>query len=483
MLLGDLLPADVSVPEAVRSLDIKGVSADSRKVARGFLFVAVAGTATDGAHFVSDALGRGAVAILTSREANLADNVRVVRVDDPRRVLAEIAAKLYPRQPEHLVAVTGTSGKTSVVDFTRQIFTATGHIAASIGTLGVVTGRGTDYGTMTTPDPIALHRLLDELVRDGITHAAIEASSQGLDQRRIDALRIQAAAFTNLGRDHMDYHPTVEAYLEAKLRLFNTVLPEDGVAVIDMDGPRAGAVEVIARARGQRLIRVGKAGDELKLLDIVAKDFSQKLTVKAFRQTREILLPLAGGFQASNALVAAGLAIGAGVSAADALDALAHLNGAPGRLELAGSKANGAMVVIDYAHKPDALVSVLKALRPLTTGLLFIVFGAGGDRDAGKRPLMGHAAAENADVVIITDDNPRSENPAAIRKQIIDAAPDAVEIADRGEAIRRAIAMLGEGDVLCVAGKGHETGQIVGETTIPFSDREAVAAALAEEAA
>jgi UDP-N-acetylmuramoyl-L-alanyl-D-glutamate--2,6-diaminopimelate ligase len=483
MLLGELLPADVSVPEAARSLDIKGVSADSRKVARGYLFVAVAGSVTDGARFAGDAIGRGAVAILTSRDAVLPDNLRVIRADDPRRVLSQVAAKLHPRQPEHIVAVTGTSGKTSVVDFARQIFAATGHAAASIGTLGVVSGRGTDYGSMTTPDPIALHRLLDELAHDGITHAAIEASSQGLDQRRVDAVRIQAAAFTNLGRDHMDYHSTVEAYFEAKLRLFNTVLPEDGVAVIDMDGARADAVEAVALARGQRIVRVGKAGDELKLLDVVAKDFSQKLTVKAFRQTREIVLPLAGAFQASNALVAAGLAFGAGVPIADALDALANLNGAPGRLELAGSKANGAMVIIDYAHKPEALVSVLKALRPMTTGLLFVVFGAGGDRDPGKRPLMGHAAAEHADVVIVTDDNPRSENPAAIRKQIIDAAPDAVEIADRGEAIRRAIAMLGEGDVLCIAGKGHETGQIIGNTTIPFSDREAVTAALAEEAA
>jgi UDP-N-acetylmuramoyl-L-alanyl-D-glutamate--2,6-diaminopimelate ligase len=483
MLLEDLVPPDVTVPEGAGSIDIRGVSSDSRTTQAQSLFVALAGTTTDGAKFVADAVARGAVAVLAATDAPVVTTVPILRTADPRRALAMIAARFHPFQPAHLVAVTGTSGKTSVADFARQIFAATGHQAASIGTLGVVTPSGTDYGTMTTPDPVALHILLDQLAERGITHAAIEASSQGLDQRRVDGLSLEAAAFTNLGRDHMDYHPTVEAYLAAKLRLFEVVLPRSGVAVIDMDGAHAAEVEKAANDRGQILIRTGKAGEELKLISRTPKGFRQQLVVSAFGKEREVTLPLAGAFQASNALVAAGLAIGAGIDAADALDALAHLKGAPGRLELVGSKQNGAMVFIDYAHKPDALVSVLRALRPMTEGILFVVFGAGGNRDAGKRPLMGAAAHANADVVIVTDDNPRSENPATIRKAIVDAAPDAIEIGDRGEAIRRAVQMLGAGDVLVVAGKGHETGQIMADRTIPFSDRDAVTAALAAEEA
>jgi UDP-N-acetylmuramoyl-L-alanyl-D-glutamate--2,6-diaminopimelate ligase len=473
----------VTVPPGAGSVDIKGVSADSRRVQARSLFVALPGLNTDGAKFIADAVIAGAAAVLVGRDVEADASVPILRADDPRRALALIAARWRPFQPTHLVAVTGTSGKTSVADFTRQIFTATGNQAASIGTLGVVTPTGTEYGTMTTPDPVALHTVLDNLTERGITHVAIEASSQGLDQRRADGLRLEAAAFTNLGRDHMDYHPTVEAYLAAKLRLFDTVLPPSGVAVIDMDGARAADVEKVAGERGQILIRTGKAGDELKLISRTPKAFRQQLVVSVFGKEREVMLPLAGAFQASNALVAAGLAIGAGIDSADALDALADLKGAPGRLELVGSKANGAMVFLDYAHKPDALEGVLRAVRPMAEGVLFVVFGAGGDRDPGKRPLMGHAAHANADVVIVTDDNPRSENPAVIRKAIVDAAPDAIEIGDRGEAIRRAVQMLGAGDVLVVAGKGHETGQVIGNRTVPFSDREAVQAALAAEEA
>ena len=483
MLLEDLVPAEVSLPEGAGSIEIKGVSADSRTVDAHYLFAALPGVAADGARFAGEAVAKGAVAILAGRDATIEAEVPVLRADDPRRALALVASRFRSFQPPHLVAVTGTSGKTSVVEFARQIFAATGHKAASIGTLGVVTDDGTDYGTLTTPDPVALHGLLDRLYEAGISHAAIEASSQGLDQRRVDGLRLEAAAFTNLGRDHMDYHPTVEAYLAAKLRLFEVVLPPTGVAVIDMDGAHAAEVEKVATERGQILIRVGRKGEELKLLSLTPKGFRQTLVVNAFGKEREIVLPLAGAFQASNALTAAGLAIGAGIAADEALDALKDLKGAPGRLELVGSKPNGAMVFIDYAHKPDALVSALSALRPMTEGLLFVVFGAGGNRDAGKRPLMGAAAHANADVVIISDDNPRLEDAAAIRKAIADAAPDAIEIGDRGEAIRRAIKMLGSGDVLCVAGKGHETGQIVGTVTIPFSDRDTVATALAAEEA
>jgi UDP-N-acetylmuramoyl-L-alanyl-D-glutamate--2,6-diaminopimelate ligase len=483
MQLGDLVPADVSVPAGARAIDITGVTADSRTVAPGCLFVALAGSHADGATFASDAVARGAVAILAATSALLSSRVPVARTTDPRRALALIAARLHPRQPEHLVAVTGTSGKTSVVEFTRQIFAACGKEAASVGTLGVVTARGTAYGTHTTPDPVAFHATLDRLANSGVTHAAVEASSQGLDQRRVDGLRIEAAAFTNLGRDHMDYHPTVDAYLAAKLRLFTTILPQGGTAVIDMDGARAADVEAVVRKRGQTIIRVGKAGEEIRLLSVTPDRFRQKLKVRAFGEEREIVLPLAGAFQASNALVAAGLAIGTGLPRGAVLDALPRLAGVPGRLEYVGRKANGAMIFIDYAHKPDALTAALQALRPMTESLLFVVFGAGGDRDPGKRAFMGAAATANADVVIVTDDNPRSEDPAAIRKAILNAATDGIEIGDRAAAIRRAVAMLGEGDVLCVAGKGHETGQVVGDKTIPFSDHAAVQAALAAEEA
>ena len=483
MRLGDLVPAEVSLPDAARALEIRGVSADSRSVAQGFLFAALKGTETDGTRFAGEAVRRGAVAVLAGEDAEIDVDVPVLRADDPRRALALIAARFHPRQPEHLVAVTGTSGKTSVADFTRQIFAASGHAAASIGTLGIVTAKGTEYGTHTTPDPVAFHETLDRLVADGITYAALEASSQGLDQRRVDGVRIEAAAFTNLGRDHMDYHPTVEDYLAAKLRLFEVVLPPSGTAVVNMDGARAADALATAERRGQRIVRVGRAGSEIRLVDLKPRDFRQTLILEAFGRKREVTLPLAGAFQASNALVAAGLAIAAGIGEDAAFGALAALTGAPGRLEFVGRKANGAMVFVDYAHKPDALVGMLQALRPMTKGRLSVIIGAGGNRDQGKRPLMGKAAADNADVVIVTDDNPRFENPAAIRRAIMAAAPQALEIADRREAIRRAVAMLGPDDVLVVAGKGHESGQIVGESTVPFSDQQVAAAALASEEA
>ena len=485
MLLGDLATAELILPPGAGAIDIAGLTADSRAVGRGFMFAALTGVATDGARFVGDAVARGAVAVLAGKDAKIdAPGVAVIRAADPRRALALIAARFYPRQPRHLVAVTGTSGKTSVAAFTRQIFAAAGHEAASIGTLGVVSRAWSEYGSQTTPEPVGLHAALDRLAGSGVTHAAIEASSHGLDQRRLDGLRIEAAGFTNLGRDHMDYHSGAEAYFAAKLRLFTDILPKGGTAVVDMDDAHSGAVVAIAATRRQRLIRTGKAGVEIRLATIQPKGFRQTLRVEAFGRPYEIVLPLAGAFQASNALVASGLAIGAGVEAATALGALARLDGAPGRLELAGRKANGALVFVDYAHKPDALVSVLTALRPMTAGRLVIVFGAGGDRDVGKRPLMGKAAADHADLVIVTDDNPRSENPATIRKQVLGGAPGGLEIGDRGEAIRRAVAMLGPGDVLCVAGKGHETGQVVGGQTIPFSDHAVVREALgAEEAA
>jgi UDP-N-acetylmuramoyl-L-alanyl-D-glutamate--2,6-diaminopimelate ligase len=483
MLLGDLA-ADLTLPDGACSLPIRGITADSRAVGAGFLFAALPGTKADGAHYAADAAARGAAAILAASDADVAGGaVPVIRADDPRRAFALIAARFYPRQPEQLVAVTGTSGKTSVADFTRQIFAAAGHVAASVGTLGIVTATTREYGSLTTPDPVKLHATLDRLAGEGVTHAAVEASSHGLDQRRLDGLRLTAAAFTNLGRDHMDYHPTVADYLAAKLRLFRDVLPASGTAVIAMDGDRAEDVLVAVGERGQRIVRTGIAGEELRLAALKPEGFSQRLHLVAFGRPYDVLLPLAGAFQASNALVAAGLAIAAGVDTDIAIAALDRLKGASGRLELVGRTANGAMVFVDYAHKPEALVGALGTLRPMTRGRLIVVFGAGGDRDTGKRPLMGRAAADNADVVIVTDDNPRSEDAAAIRRAILAGAPGAREIGDRGEAIATAVAMLQAGDVLCIAGKGHETGQIVGRATLPFSDQEHVRRALGVEEA
>jgi UDP-N-acetylmuramoyl-L-alanyl-D-glutamate--2,6-diaminopimelate ligase len=485
MLLAELAGAGLTVEGDGGRIEITGLTADSRAVGRGFLFAALPGSTTDGIRYVPDALAKGAVAVLAGRDAPLGPmpGIAVLRADDPRRALALLAARFYPRQPEHLVAVTGTAGKTSVAAFARQIFEQAGHASASMGTLGVVSRRWSAYGSLTSPDPIALHAGLDRLAREGVTHAAIEASSHGLDQRRLDGIRIEAAAFTNLGRDHMDYHATVADYLAAKMRLFSAILPEGKTAVVDMDDVHSPDVIAAAARRRQSLIRTGGKGHELKLRAITPSGFRQILAVDAFGVSHEIALPLAGAFQASNALVAAGLAIGTGVPVDTALAALEKLEGAPGRLELAGRKANGALIFIDYAHKPEALASALQALRPMTRGRLVVVFGAGGDRDPGKRPIMGRIASDHADAVIVTDDNPRSENPAAIRAAILAEAPAAMEIGDRAKAIAEAIKLLGPGDVLCIAGKGHETGQIVGSEVIPFSDHRAVAEVLAREAA
>ena len=400
-----------------------------------------------------------------------------MRVKNARRALALAAANFFPRQPGTIAAVTGTSGKTSVAAFTRQIWAALGLQAASIGTIGVVSPRGEKYGSLTTPDPVELHRTLDQLAGEGVTHLALEASSHGLDQHRLDGVRIAAGAFTNLSRDHLDYHLTIEAYLAAKLRLFEELVAPNGTAVIDADDCYAGQVVEAARKRGLKIMTVGEHGDDIKLVGGALDGFAQVVTIAHGGREFKVKLPLVGAFQVQNAAVAAGLAIATGADPARVFAALEHLTGAKGRLELAGSK-NGAPIFIDYAHKPDALAKALAALRPYASGKLVVVFGAGGDRDAGKRPIMGRIAAENADRVIVTDDNPRSENPAAIRAAILAAAKGATEIGDRAEAIRAAIAELKAGDVLLIAGKGHETGQIIGDRIVPFSDHDAVAAAL-----
>ncbi len=459
--------------------EVLGITADSRKVGPGFVFVALAGTRADGARFAADAVARGAVAVIAGRTADLGDlGVPVLRAAEPRRALALAAARFFGDQPATIVAVTGTSGKTSVAAFARQIWMRLGRAAASIGTIGIVKPDGATYGSLTTPDPVDLARDLADLAGEGVTHVALEASSHGLDQHRLDGVRIVAGAFTNLSRDHLDYHPSVAHYFDAKMRLVEDLVPPGGPVVVEVDTAEGLAAVTRARAAGRRVFTVGRAGDDLRLVDVAVEAGLQRLTIAAADGPHEVRLPLLGTFQVSNALVAAGLVIVTGASTAAALAALDHLEGAPGRLDRVGATAERAPVFVDYAHKPDALEKVLAALRPYTTGRLVVVFGCGGDRDPGKRPIMGEIATRLADVAIVTDDNPRSEDPAEIRRQILAAAPGAVEIGDRGRAIREAVGMLKSGDVLVVAGKGHETGQIVGKTVLPFSDHDAVASAL-----
>jgi UDP-N-acetylmuramoyl-L-alanyl-D-glutamate--2,6-diaminopimelate ligase len=408
--------------------------------------------------------------------------VEFVQVPNARRALALAAARFFLLQPQTIVAVTGTSGKTSVAAFTRQIWVALGATAASIGTIGTVTPEGEVYGSLTTPDPVDLHATLHRLAGAGVTHLAFEASSHGLDQYRLDGVRISAAGFTNLTRDHLDYHPSLDAYLRAKLRLFEELVLPDGSAVINADQDRAETVVAAAEARGLQVLTVGRKGEGIRLIESRIEGFAQALRIEHGGREFDVRLPLVGQFQVENALVAVGLAIATGSGPADAFSALEGLKGAKGRLELVGQR-NGAPIFVDYAHKPDALAKALDALRPYASGRLIVVFGAGGDRDKGKRPLMGAIAAFKADRVIVTDDNPRSEDPAAIRAAILRAAGGASEIGDRTEAIRAAIGMLAPGDVLLIAGKGHESGQIVGDRILPFSDHAAVAAALEEKVA
>ena len=477
MKLRDVLP-EAAIDARQAAIDIAGLSADSRKVKSGFLFVAISGAKADGAHFAKQAAAAGAAAIVAEqRPEGLPPAVAYIQVDNARRALALAAARFYPRQPRTVAAVTGTSGKTSVTAFARQIWSTLGFQAASIGTVGVVSPKGEQYGSLTTPDPVDLHRTLDQLAGEGVTHLALEASSHGLDQHRLDGVRVAAGGFTNLSRDHLDYHPTIEAYLAAKLRLFEDLIATGGTAVVGIDDCYAGQVVDAARKRGLKVMTVGEQGEDIRLTGGAIDGFAQVIEIVYGGRTYKVKLPLVGAFQVQNAALAAGLAIATGADPAHTFAALAHLSGAKGRLELVGNR-NGAPIFIDYAHKPDALKKALASLRPYARGKLTVVFGAGGDRDSGKRPIMGRVATEGADRVVVTDDNPRSENPAAIRAAILADAPGAAEIGDRAEAIRKAIADLRSGDVLLVAGKGHETGQIIGDRVLPFSDHEAVLAAL-----
>lgn len=479
MRLASLLTdTGTAAPAGAEALDIARITADSRTAAPGALFVALAGTKADGAKFIADAVAKGAIAVIAGETADVPDvAVPVLRAREPRRALALMAARFYGAQPETAVAVTGTSGKTSVAEFTRQLFAAAGRRAASLGTIGVVKPYGAVYGSLTTPDPVTLHETLAALAAEGITHLAFEASSHGLDQYRLDGVRIAAAAFTNLGRDHLDYHPTTDAYLAAKLRLFDELLPPGAPAVVNVDGPRAADVIAVAGRRGLPVISVGAAGETVRLAHLARDGFAQALSIVHAGRTYDVRLPLIGTYQAANALVAVGLALAVGEDPTVVIPALARVSGVKGRLEIIGER-NGGLAVVDYAHKPEALEAALDGVRPFATGRLICVFGCGGDRDRGKRPIMGAIAAARADVVIVTDDNPRTEDPAAIRAEILAAAPGAVEIGDRGEAIRAAVGRMQPGDVVLVAGKGHETGQIVGQTVRPFSDHDCLREAL-----
>ncbi len=455
------------------ALDIAGITADSRRVAPGFMFAALPGSRVDGRAFIPDAVARGAVAVLAPQGTEWPPGVPprpMLEDPEPRRRLAELAAGLAGGQPRVMVAVTGTNGKTSTVEFLRQIWATDGRSAASLGTLGLM-APGFDPGPgLTTPDPVSLSETLAALAHAGVQHAAIEASSHGLDQFRLDGVRLAAAAFTNLTRDHLDYHGSMEGYRAAKLRLFAELLPTGApvVASSEMDGTTLHALGEIAARRRLVLRTVGENGSAIRLLGTMPQPDGQVLRVTLAGRTHELALPLPGRFQADNALTAAELAMALGER--DVLERLGSLQGVRGRLELAARLPNGAAVYVDYAHTPDALERLLTALRPHTAGRLHVVFGAGGDRDRGKRPLMGAAAAQFADVAIVTDDNPRSEDPATIRAAVLAACPGGRDGGDRESAIAAALNGLAPGDVLAVAGKGHEQGQTIGGTVVPFDD-------------
>ena len=462
---------------------LTGLTADSRAVKPGFLFAALPGSKIDGRTFIAQAVAQGAVAVLLPAgplPADIPKGIAVVTSPEPRRAFALMAARFHGIQPATVCAVTGTNGKTSTAVFTQQLWAALGVRGAALGTLGIIGGGLDRGGSLTTPDPVQLHALLAEIAQAGCTHLCMEASSHGLDQHRLDGVKVAAAAFTNLSRDHLDYHGTVEAYLAAKTRLFTDVLAADGVAVLNADIPEFPALKAAVDAAGRRCMTYGQAAQDIRLAHRMPTGTGQRLDLRVMGTPARITLPLAGGFQAMNALAALGLVIAGGADVGAAVAALEGLTVVPGRLEAVGTTAEGAAVYVDYAHTPDALNTVLTALRPHATGKLSVVFGCGGDRDRGKRPQMGAIAGRLADAVIVTDDNPRSEVPAAIRAEVIAGCPAATEIGDRRAAIRAAVAALRAGDILVIAGKGHETGQTVGATVLAFDDRIEARAALKE---
>jgi UDP-N-acetylmuramoyl-L-alanyl-D-glutamate--2,6-diaminopimelate ligase len=480
VLLSRLLADDAVLPRGAKDAAISGLTADSRQVKPGYLFAALPGSKVDGAQFIPQAVKAGASAVIAGASVATppADSI-LIKSANPHQLFARIASRFAGGQPDIVVAVTGTNGKTSVAAFVRQIWQSMGFRAASIGTVGIVGPGGEEYLAHTTPDPVKLHHTLAGLAQDHVTHLAMEASSHGLAQFRLDGVRLAAAGFTNLTRDHLDYHATFEDYFAAKMRLFSELLPPGSTAVINADTDIAGDVVARARAHGLTIFTVGEKGVDLKLVSAFRDGFGQRLVLATLRGQHELYLPLVGDFQVSNALVAAGLVIATGGEEALVLHALESLKGAKGRLDLVASSAKGAPIFVDYAHTPDALEKAILALRPYVTRKLAVVFGCGGDRDKGKRPLMGSTVATLADIPYVTDDNPRTEDPAVIRAAVMAACPGGIEIGDRALAIRTAVNALEAGDILLVAGKGHEPGQTVGTKVLPFSDHDAVKAAVA----
>ncbi len=469
-------------------LKITGVTCDSRRVEPGYVFAAFPGSQVDGRNFIAEAVARGAAAVVIPDEddTDYGVDVPIIRDRDARRRYATLAAGFAGRQPQHIAAVTGTNGKTSVAWFARQLLNASDIAAGSAGTLGMLgtSASGDEMhrveGSLTTPDPSDLHRDLKAMAESGVEHLVLEASSHGLDQRRLDGVRVQACAFTNLSRDHLDYHGTEDAYLTAKLRLFDTLVMDGGMAVVNTDARYSEAFSSAAKCRGLQLLTVGfRHQADYRLLRQQAVAAGSEITVEILGQEHSTTVPLIGGFQTENALVALGLAVALGAELDRAFAGLSTLKSAPGRMEFCGHKG-AAGVYVDYAHTPDAIETALQAIRPHTQGRVHAIYGCGGDRDPGKRPEMGRAAAENADVVYLTDDNPRGEDPAVIRKAAMAGSPNAIEIGDRMSAIREAIANLRDGDVLVVTGKGHEQGQKVDGQVLPFDDRDAVRQVLSE---
>lgn len=478
MKLSELLDPLPLTPEQA-GIDVQGLTLDSRRVEAGSLFAALPGVQVHGLQFADQAVAAGASVILTDRPHERSD-VAVVVVEDPAAVLAQAAARFYPEQPRYIAAVTGTNGKSSTVDFLRQIWVAAGLDAASLGTLGVARGDDLETTGYTTPDAVALHRALDALARDGVTHLGMEASSHGLKQRRMDGARLSLVAFTNLTQDHLDYHPDFADYFASKRKLFSERIAPGGQAVINVDSEWGGKMAAASRENGLTVTTVGWRGEDLQIREVTPRPASQDVCFAWKGEEYRLDIPLVGEFQVLNAVGAAAMALAGGVALESVLGTLSKLKGVPGRLEKVGETREGAPVLVDYAHTPDGLDKLLRAARPHTRGKVVVVFGCGGDRDASKRSKMGVIAANQADAVIVTDDNPRSEDPASIRAAILKGCPKAEEIADRAAAIRRGVGMLEAGDCLLIAGKGHETGQTVAGTVHPFDDREEGRRALAE---
>ncbi len=469
----------------ISKLNLAGMTADSRAIKPGYLFAAIPGTQLDGRDFIPSALDKGATAILGPHDlddSQLPEEIAIITDSNPRRRLAKLAAEFYQPQPSTAVAVTGTNGKSSVADFTRQLWMMLDKPAASIGTLGVVApGHDGGYG-LTTPDPVDLHKALHELQQEGVNHVAMEASSHGLDMYRLDGLSFKVAAFTNLSQDHLDYHGSMEIYRASKLRLFDELLEKGGTAVVNTAATEYDAIQNIGQERGFKILAYGINHGQIRCQDVKATGTGYDLILDIMGERFEIAFPLPGKFQIENALCALGMIMATGIEAKKVAPLLANLQGVRGRLEKIGS-FNGADIFVDFAHTPDALKTVLNTIRPHTENNLHVVFGCGGDRDRKKRPLMGKACLENADIAILTDDNPRSEDPADIRADVTAECPDVVEIGGRATAIQMAVKSLKQGDILIVAGKGHEQGQIVGDKTLPFDDADEVRKAikLAEE--